>query len=114
MMRLLVALIGLVTSTSCSLVSGSTLAPTPARVALVQSAAGSLLPTQRALPLHLRGGFGSAKFKQENVKERLRADLQAMDTDNSGTITIDEYVAYTKSEFERALVLLAAPKVQYD
>ena len=48
--------------------------------------------------LDLRGGGGS--LFQSATKDKIKADLEAMDTDKSGTVTKDEYVAYYKHEYE--------------
>ena len=50
-----------------------------------------------SLPLNLRGG-GIGKLDEE--KARVKAELEAMDVDKSGTITLDEYMAYEKRLFD--------------
>ena len=50
--------------------------------------------------LKLRGGAKArSSSRRQDIKDMLRADLQAMDTDSSGTITIDEYIEYNRAEF---------------
>jgi hypothetical protein len=57
--------------------------------------AGDEHPTSD-LPLRLRGG-GRAMMTAERAK--VKADLEAMDIDKDGTITMDEYVEYEKMMF---------------
>ena len=69
---------------------------------LATSTPSALLPNApSALPPHNRLRGGGSSVAKDKIKDQLRTDLEAMDTDKSGTITIDEYVAYQKREFER-------------
>ena len=50
--------------------------------------------------LTLRGGKVPAGSTE--IKAKIKADLEAMDRDNSGTITMEEYIFYNKHEFEKS------------